>query len=179
VSGVINKDLIMRYISLTIIFFALALVSSSCKVSYSFSGSDTGNLSTVSVQYFQDRSSLAPVSLPQRFTDELRDFIQRQTKLKLINDIAEANFEGEIRIYDGQRPVAISGNDEATLNRFTIAVNVRYTNSENPKLNFEQTFSQYQDYDSRRSFPDVESELTEEIVKLIIEDIFNKAFVNW
>ena len=94
-SGVINKDLIMRYISLTIIFFALALVSSSCKVSYSFSGSDTGNLSTVSVQYFQDRSSLAPVSLPQRFTDELRDFIQRQTKLKLINDIADRLKSGE------------------------------------------------------------------------------------
>jgi hypothetical protein len=169
----------MRYINLTIIFFALAMVSSTCKVNYSFSGANTGNLSTVSVQYFQDRSSLAPVNLPQLFTDELRDFIQRQTKLKLINDLAEVNFEGEIRIYDGQRPVAISGNDEASLNRFTIAVNVKYTNSKDPKLNFEQTFSQYQDYDSRRSFQEVESELTGEIVKLIIEDIFNRAFVNW
>lgn len=169
----------MRYISLSLIFFALAIMSSSCKVSYSFSGASTGSLSTVSVQYFQDRSSLAPVNLPQAFTDELRDFIQSQTKLKLVNDLAEANFEGEIRIYDGQRPVAISGDDQASLNRFTIAVNVKYTNSLDPKLNFEQTFSQYQDYDSRRSFPEVEAELTEEIIKLIVEDIFNRAFVNW
>ena len=169
----------MRYISLSTLFFMLGVISSSCKVSYSFSGANTGNLSTVSVQYFQDRSNLAPVSLPQTFTDELRDFIQRQTKLTLINDIGEANFEGEIRIYDGQKPVAISGNDQASLNRFTISVNVKYTNSKDPKLNFEQTFSQYQDYDSRRSFPEVEAELTQEIVKLIVEDIFNRAFVNW
>jgi len=133
----------------------------------------------VSVQYFQDRSNLAPINLAQTFTDELRDFIQRQTKLSLINGIAEANFEGEIRIYDGQRPVAISGDDQASLNRFTIAVNIKYTNSEDTKLNFEQTFSQYQDYDSRRSFQEVESELTGDIVKLIVEDIFNRAFVNW
>ncbi len=169
----------MRYISLSFIIFALAIISPSCKVSYSFSGANTGSLSTVSVQYFQDRSNLAPVNLPQVFTDGLRDFIQRQTKLKLINGLAEANFEGEIRVYDGQRPVAISGDDQASLNRFTITVNVKYTNVKDPKLNFEQTFSQYQDYDSRKSFPEVESELTGEIVKLIVEDIFNKAFVNW
>jgi hypothetical protein len=169
----------MRYVSLIFIFFALALISSSCKVSYSFSGASTGSLSTFSVQYFQDRSNLAPVNLPQAFTDGLRDFIQSQTKLKLINDLAEANFEGEIRVYDGQRPVAISSEDQASLNRFTITVNVKYTNSQDPKLNFEQTFSQYQDYDSRKSFPEVEAELTEEIIRLIIEDIFNRAFVNW
>jgi hypothetical protein len=161
------------------VLIVLTVIFSSCKVSYSFSGASTGNLSTASVQYFQDRSNLAPVNLAQTFTDDLRDFIQRQTKLTLINGVGEANFEGEIRVYDGQRPVAISGNDQASLNRFTIAVNIKYTNSEDPKLNFEQTFSQYQDYDSRRSFQEVESELTEEIVKLIIEDIFNRAFVNW
>ena len=166
-------------ISLSIIIPALALLFNACKVSYSFSGASTGTLNTVSVQYFQDRSNLAPVSLPQTFTDELRDFIQRQTKLTLVNDLGEANFEGEIRIYDGQKPVAISGNDQASLNRFTISVNIKYTNSKDTKLNFEQTFSQYQDYDSRRSFPEVEAELTQEIVKLIIEDIFNRAFVNW
>jgi hypothetical protein len=171
--------LIMRYTGFSILFFILTIIPSSCKVSYSFSGANTGSLSTVSVQYFQDRSNLAPVNLAQTFTDELRDFIQRQTKLTMINGVAEANFDGEIRVYDGQRPVAISGDDKASLNRFTIAVNIRYTNSQDPKLNFEQTFTQYQDYDSRKSFQEVESELSGEIVKLIVEDIFNRAFVNW
>ncbi len=169
----------MRYTGLSILFFILAVINSSCKVSYSFSGATTESLSTVSVQYFQDRSNLAPVNLAQTFTDELKDFIQRQTKLTMVNGVAEANFEGEIRIYDGQKPVAISGSDQASLNRFTIAVNIKYTNAKNPKLSFEQTFTQYQDYDSRKGFQEVESELSGEIVKLIVEDIFNKAFVNW
>jgi hypothetical protein len=169
----------VRFSGLLILSFILTIINSSCKISYSFTGASTGSLSTVSVQYFQDRSNLAPVNLAQTFTDELKDFIQRQTKLSVVNGIAEANFEGEIRIYDGQKPVAISGNDQASLNRFTIAVNVKFTNAKDPKLNFEQTFTQYQDYDSRKSFQEVESELSGEIVKLIVEDIFNRAFVNW
>lgn len=169
----------MSLIRLLIIFLFFVASASSCKVSYSFSGASTSNLSTASVQYFQDRSNLAPPNLAQTFTDELKDFIQRQTKLILINGIADANFEGEIRIYDGQRPVAISGDDLATLNRFTIAVKIKYTNSKDPDQNFDETFTQYQDYDSRSSFQDVETELSETIIKQIIEDIFNRAFVNW
>ncbi|MBL7113091.1 MAG: LptE family protein [Bacteroidales bacterium] len=165
-----------RILVLALLFIVLL---QSCKVSYSFSGASTGNLETVSVQYFVDRSNLAPPNLPQIVTDELKDMIQSQTKLTLINGLAEANFEGEVRIYDGQRPVAISGDDVASLNRFTIAVKVKYTNSLDPDLDFEETFSQYQDYDSKMSFQNVENELSEDIVKQIIEDIFNRAFVNW
>jgi hypothetical protein len=167
----------MNRIVIVIISFALLLQA--CKVSYSFTGANTGNLETVSVQYFVDRSNLAPPNLPQYVTDELKDMIQSQTKLNLVNGLAEANFEGEVRIYDGQRPVAISGDDVASLNRFTIAVKVKYTNSLDPDMDFEETFSQYQDYDSKMSFQNVENELKEDIVKQIIEDIFNKAFVNW
>jgi len=160
-----------------LLFFLTSAVS--CKVNYSFSGASTGNLNTVAVQYFQDRSNLAPPTLAQTFTDELKDFIQRQTKLTLINGAADANFEGEIRIYDGQRPVAISGDDLATLNRFTIAVRIKYTNAKDPEQSFQETFTHYQDYDSKSSFQEVESELIETIVKQIIEDVFNRAFVNW
>jgi len=165
-----------RILILAVLFI---VILQGCKVSYSFTGASTGNLETVSVQYFVDRSNLAPPNLPQYVTDELKDFIQSQTKLTLVNGLAEANFEGEIRTYDGQRPVAISGNDVASLNRFTIAIKVKYTNSLDPDTDFEETFSQYQDYDSKMSFQNVENELKEDIVKQIIEDIFNRAFVNW
>jgi hypothetical protein len=169
----------MSLFRLFFISILLAVSAYSCRINYSFSGASTANLNTVSVQYFQDRSNLAPPNLAQTFTDELKDFIQSQSRLTLINGIADANFEGEIRIYDGQRPVAISGDDLATLNRFTIAVKIKYTNSQDSKQNFDETFTQYQDYDSRSSFQDVEAELTETIVKQIVEDIFNRAFVNW
>jgi hypothetical protein len=92
--------------------------------------------------------------------------------------MGQANFDGEIRTYS-TRPVAISGADQASLSRFSIAIRVRYTNSLNPELDFDQTFTHYEDYDSSKSLDAVEGELTELIIERIVEDIFNRAFVNW
>ena len=158
--------------------FLFPLFFTSCKVSYSFSGANTGVLSTVSVMYFQNRAALAPPTLSQYFTEEYRDLCERQTNMELINGTGEAHFEGEVTTYS-TRAMAISGADRAALTRFTIGIRVRYTNQLDPDLSFEETFSQYRDYESTLSFESVKSNLTEEIVEEIAEDIFNRAFVNW
>ena len=75
--------------------------------------------------------------------------------------------------------MAISGDDRAALTRFTIAVRVTYTNNQDPDLSFQETFSQYRDYESSLQFESVQSELTDAIIEEINEDIFNRAFVNW
>ena len=46
-------------------------------------------------------------------------------------------------------------------------------------LSFEQTFSRYEDYDSNLDLSAVEKELSDKIVEMLVEDIFNQAFVNW
>ena len=46
-------------------------------------------------------------------------------------------------------------------------------------MDFEASFSRYEDFGSTQNFEDVKTDLTEKILKLLIEDIFNKAFVNW
>jgi hypothetical protein len=63
--------------------------------------------------------------------------------------------------------------------RFSISVRVKFTNVIEPDNSYEQTFSRYADYDSNLDLSQVESKLSEEIVKMIVEDIFNQAFVNW
>jgi hypothetical protein len=168
----------MRSIRLLILLVLTVTCHSSCKISYSLSGANTGQLKTVSVQYFPNRAAIVKPTLSQYVTDELRDICQRQTRLTLINDFGEASFEGEITNYT-TRPVAISGDEAASLNRFSISVKVKFTNSIDPDLNFNETFTHYEDYDSSQSLDQVEDELTELIVEKIIEDIFNKAFVNW
>ena len=65
------------------------------------------------------------------------------------------------------------------MNRFTISVKVKFTNAVDPELSFEQSFSRYEDYDSNLDLSQVEKELSEKIMEMIVEDIFNKAFVNW
>jgi hypothetical protein len=168
----------MRTLTFILLLAVASLVMTSCKVSYSFSGASTGTLKTVSVAYFQNRSALAPPTLSQYFTEALRDLCQKQTNLNLVSGTGDANFEGEITAYS-TRPMAISGGEQVELTRFTIAIRVRYTNIQNDKLSFEDTFSQYRDFGSTQSFESVQADLTEKIIEDITEDIFNRAFVNW
>jgi len=65
------------------------------------------------------------------------------------------------------------------MNRFTITVRVRFTNAVDPDLSYDQSFSRYEDYDSALDLSQVEKELSDKIVELLVEDIFNRAFVNW
>lgn len=167
----------MKYKIQTVLFVFLTLLVISCKVKYSLSGANTGVLETVSVDFFQNRSALAPPALGQYITEEFRDLCERQTNLSLISGPADAHFEGEITVYT-TRAMAISA-DQAALTRFTIGVKVSYTNNLDPDLSFDETFSQYRDYESSLQFESVRSELTDAIIEEINEDIFNRAFVNW
>jgi hypothetical protein len=158
---------------------ALAILLHGCKVSYSFSGASISpEVKTISIQYFQNRASLVQPGLSQNLTDALIDKCKAQTNLGFINGIGDVNFEGEISDYN-TRPLTVAADAQAATNRFTITVRVKFTNAIDPELNFEQSFSRYEDYDSNLDLSQVEADLTEKIIELLIEDIFNKAFVNW
>jgi hypothetical protein len=150
-----------------------------CKISYSFTGASIPpEVKTVSIQYFQNRASLVQPGLSQYITDALIDKCKAQTNLGITNGIGDVNFEGEITDYSN-RPYTVSSDAQAATNRFTISVKVKFTNSVDPNLNYEQTFSRYEDYSSNLDLSQVEKELSDKIVELLVEDIFNKAFVNW
>jgi len=65
------------------------------------------------------------------------------------------------------------------MNRLTIAVRIKYTDNINPDNSFDTQFSRYEDYQSTKNLAEVEDELIQLIVEQLVEDIFNKAFVNW
>jgi len=150
-----------------------------CKISYSFSGASISpEVKTISIQYFQNRASLVQPGLSQNLTDALIDKCKAQTNLGLVNGIGDVNFEGEISDYN-TRPLTVAADAQAATNRFTITVRVKFTNAIDPNLNYEQSFSRYEDYDSNLNLSDVEANLSGKIIELLVEDIFNKAFVNW
>jgi len=77
-------------------------------------------------------------------------------------------------------PVAIQGNDQAALNRLTIAIEVTFTNKIDENYSFTGTsFSRYVDYSSSQNLTEVQDGLIEEINQMLVEDVFNKAVVNW
>lgn len=164
---------------LTIFFPVIMGLAGGCKVSYSFSGASISpDVKTVSIQYFQNRANLVQPGLSQYLTDVLIDKIKAQTNLGLVNGLGDVNFEGEITDYN-TKPLTVAADAQAATNRFTITVRVKFTNSIQPELSYEQSFSRYEDYDSNKNLSDVEKDLSDKIVDLLIEDIFNKAFVNW
>lgn len=164
--------------SILVVFFGIILiVNGGCGI-YSFSGASTEGLKSVSVQYFQNRASLVQPGLSQTLTDALGDKCKAQTSLNIINGLGDANFEGEISDYS-TKPLTVSADAIAAMNRFTITVKVKFTNSADPEKSFEQSFSRYEDYPSTSNLSDVEGELSEKIIEMIVEDIFNRAFVNW
>lgn len=176
----LNRNFIRLYSHLWLLLFIVGMATlTSCKISYSFSGASISpQVKTFSVQYFQNRASLVQPGLSQSLTDALIDKCKSQTNLKSVNGIGDVNFEGEISDYN-TRPLTVAADAQAAMNRFTISVKVKFTNSIEPELSFEQTFSRYEDYNSNLDLSSVEGDLSGQIVDMIVEDIFNQAFVNW
>ncbi|MFM7016502.1 MAG: LPS assembly lipoprotein LptE [Bacteroidota bacterium] len=166
--------------NLTIFFnviFAVLLLES-CGI-YSFTGASIApDIKTISIKYFPNRSSLIQPTLSQAFTEKLKEKFISQTSLRLINDNADLKIEGYISDYRTQ-PVAIQGTQTAALNRLTISISVKFTNTKDEKQNYETVFSRYADYDAQKSLAEVEQTLIEDIDKQLVDDIFNKSVSNW
>lgn len=159
-------------------FWILILGFTGCGV-YSFTGASISpEVKTISVHYFPNNAPLVNSTLSQEFTQTLKDKFTSQTSLIIVDKSGDLNLEGEITAYS-TRPIAIQGDETAALNRLSITVRVRYTNTFDETQDFESNFTQYQDYSSTTNLSSVEEGLILEINKALVEDIFNKAVVNW
>ena len=150
----------------------------SCGI-YSFTGASISTeATTVSVAYFTTTATNAPSSLQQTITEGLKDLIISETNLNLTKIQGDLSFSGEITKYQ-INPIAIKANETAEKNRLIINIKVKHKNYINQEQNFESNFSRYRDFNSSQNLTDVEAILIEEITKELLEDVFNKTFVNW
>ena len=146
---------------------------------YTFSGASIpAEAKTVSVQYFPNNAQLVNPLLSNTLTNALNDIFVNQTTLQSVAQNGDLSIEGEITGYS-TAPIAITGNQTAAMNRLTVTVNVRFANKYDESKDFEQKFSQYQDYPSSQDLNAVQDVLVEQIVEDLCQDIFNKAVVNW
>lgn len=168
-----------KHLALIAVLFSAALfLLTSCGI-YSFTGASIDpNVKTINISYFDNKARLVQPTLSQVFTNALKDRFVAQTSLDLTNDFADLYLEGYISDYKIS-PMAIQAGETAALNRLTITVNVKYTNNVNEKESFETTFSAYEDYAREKDLSEVEDGLIEQITEYLVDDIFNKAVVNW
>ena len=151
---------------------------------YSFNGTNIDPaVKTLSIQTFPSTAPNAPASLSQRFTEDLKDYFQRNTTLKLVPRDGDLQFEGNIVAYD-YAPAAIQqvGTvSQAGANRLTIQVQLRFTNTKDSKQDFEQTFQSQADFPSTQDIAAVNNDQSavRNITRNIISDMFNKSVANW
>lgn len=170
----------MNKIRIIIFTFIAIVLSNSCTVNYSMTGGSlTPGVKTYSVDYFPNKAVLVVPYLSSLFTEKLTNYMRQKTGLtQLTDNNGDIRFEGQIVGYS-QKPIDIQKNEEAAQNRLTIEIRVKYTNTMDEEKGFDSRFSQYEDYSITQDFDSIEEELINTILDKIIDDIYNKALVNW
>lgn len=161
-------------------FFLTALLGlhSSCGF-YSFTGTSIPpDVTSFSVQFFPNNASIVAPLLSQTFTEELKNKFISDSRLEIVNNSGDFAFSGYIRDYRVD-PVAVQGDATTNLNRLSITVHVKMECKNHPDLAFEQDFVNFMDFDANSNFSAVENQLIDDITEMLIQQIFNKAAINW
>tara|TARA_R110000737_G_C14586561_1_gene486699 strand:- start:1407 stop:1997 length:591 start_codon:yes stop_codon:yes gene_type:complete len=183
----IGRSSNMTFNKIGLWLLSLSLLVASCKIEYSFTGTtlDYNVTKTFSVANFFNDSGGGPANMGQLFTEDLKDYFQRNTQLELIQNNGDLQFLGAITRYTITPQATVSSPnstqpDRAGQMRITIGVEVEFINLANEEENAKKSFSFFQDYDPRSTtLLQVETELVEVIFESIIQDIFTSTVANW
>jgi len=162
----------------SIVLALAAAALTSCGI-YSFSGTSIQpDVKSITINYFEYKALRVNPSLSNDLTDGLKEKFRKMTRLEQVEMDGDLELSGEVTGYD-VKATAVTANEVAAQNRLTVTVKVSFMNRKYPEDDFEDSFTQYADYDSNQSLDAVESTLCEEILEKIIEDIFNASVANW
>ncbi len=164
----------MRLLLLTV----LLLADVGCGI-YSFTGASIDpNVKTFTVHPFVNQAPIVVATLANSMTEALRFKFVTSTNLKQVDNSGDLEFQAVITGYQVS-PVAPHANEVAAVNRLSITVSVDYVNHQNEKQSWNSTFTRYANYDSNKDLSVVQDQLIKDINEQLVDDVFNKAVVNW
>ena len=106
------------------IFGVWLIALAGCRISYKLTDASVPeDAKSASVAMFVNSAPLANPNLSLQLTEGLKDVIQNQSRLYIVNSQAQLQFAGSITGYT-IRPVAIQGDETAGLNRLTVTLQV-------------------------------------------------------
>lgn len=155
-----------------------SLLFTGCGI-YSQSGASIHpDAKTFSVSYIPNNATIVAPTLSQTLTERIKTKFINETPLKLTTGEGDLHFSGKILSYV-TAPVAIQGNQTNAVSRLTVTVEITCDNKLEESKSFTQTFSNFTDFDSKSDFTSIERDLITKICDGLVQDIFNKAFINW
>lgn len=173
-----------RYLSSKKRFFILLFILQSsffisgCGI-YSFTGTSLSpDIKTFTVINFTMGTAGGPTNLPQKLTEQLKEYFQKNTSLTQLPNGGDLILEGSITGYE-VTAAAPTANDQAGLNRLNMTVQVRFTNGLDETKNFDQSFSYYADFPQDQTLNQNEARLLPTLLDNIVQQVFNKSAADW
>lgn len=162
------------------LMLVLLVVVTSCSISYKFNGAsiDYTTTKTIQIDNFPIRSAYVWAPMQSIFQNRLTDVFASQTKLKQVKKQGDLQLAGEIVGFD-QFNKGISSSGYSSQVQLKMTVNVRFTNNKKHDEDFERQFSATSQYDATQQLTAVQEELVTEMVKDIVDQIFNATVANW
>lgn len=152
---------------------------------YSFSGvSLAPSVKTIQIETFPNNAPLVNPALSSYFTNQLQDMYSSRTNLLQVKNNGDLVVEGEITQYNQTSVAPVvdpsTGKTTAAKVRLTIGVKLRFYNNQDEEQNFERTYSNNADIDGSETLSGgQEQALVEEIVDMIINQIFTDTVAQW
>lgn len=158
----------------------LAVLLVGCTVSYKFNGASINYdiIKTISIDNFPNRALYQWGPMESMFNNALSDIYVNQTKLQQVNRNGNLHLSGEITAYD-QINKSISSDGYSSMMQLRMTVKVAFENAKVPAENFERQFSASREFDASQQLNDVQDELVSQMIKEIVEQIFNATVANW
>ncbi len=152
-----------------------------CTVSYKFNGSSINyeKVKTISFENFPNRSvAFVWGPMESMFNTALQDMYLQQTRLKQIRQGGDLELSGEIINYDAYNK-GVGSDGYSTMAELKMTVNVRFVNNTNHAEDFERQFTASREFDASLQMSTVQEEKVTQMIKEIVEQIFNATVANW
>ncbi len=160
------------------ILFTGIFSGATCKYSFKDVGAIPQEVKTFRVNYLENKARYVNPQISPQLTEKLKQKIIGNTRLRQTND-DEAHYDisGYVSDYS-LSTTGITGNQSST-NRLSISFHLVFKNRLDDKKSFETDLLNTFDFGSEKTLAQAESELNDEIIKNIVDAVFNKIFSNW
>jgi len=160
------------------ILLLLAFNFATCKYGFKDASPIPLEVKTFRVNYFENRASYVNPQLSPQLTEKLKQKIINTTRLRQTNS-SDAHYDISGFVSEYYLSTTGISNNNASTNRLTVAFHLVFRNALDEMKNFETDVSGNFDFPASQSLSQAEASLNTEIVRNIVDNIFNKIFSNW
>lgn len=169
-------SVIVRIVACALILIVFSF--STCKYGFRDSSPIPAEIKNFRVNYLQNKAQYVNTQLSPQLTERLKSKVLGTTRLQQTNDDdAHYDISGYVSQYYTST-ISISGNN-ASGNRLTVGFHLIFKNQLDETKDFEADLTRTFDFPATQSLTEAEAVLNPDIVKNIVDEIFNKIFSNW